>query len=72
MPVPTGAGIGGNVGSGKNGTGNVFRHRHHNDTHAHPDLKTIYRAPTREQAETQLLKLAEKWGAKYPHRESVK
>jgi putative transposase len=30
------------------------------------DLKTIYRAPTREQAETQLLKLAEKWGAKYP------
>ena len=30
------------------------------------DLKAIYRAPTREQAETHLLKLAEKWQAKYP------
>jgi transposase-like protein len=29
------------------------------------DLKAIYRAPTRELAETQLLQLAEKWGAKY-------
>ena len=29
------------------------------------DLKAIYRAPTRELAETQLLQLAEKWGDKY-------
>jgi putative transposase len=29
------------------------------------DLKTIYRAATQEEAETNLLKLAEKWGAKY-------
>jgi transposase-like protein len=29
-------------------------------------LKAIYRAPTREQAEPHLLKLAEKWQAKYP------
>ena len=29
------------------------------------DLKAIYRAPTREMAETRLLELAEKWGDKY-------
>jgi len=29
------------------------------------DLKTVYRAVTREEAETNLLKLAEKWGDKY-------
>jgi transposase-like protein len=29
------------------------------------DLRTIYRAATREEAETNLLKLAEKWGRKY-------
>jgi putative transposase len=29
------------------------------------DLKTIYRAPTREAAETALLQLAETWGDKY-------
>jgi transposase-like protein len=29
------------------------------------DLKTIYRAATREEAEMNLLKLAEKWGGKY-------
>ncbi len=29
------------------------------------DLKTIYQATTREQAETQLLRLSEKWGEKY-------
>jgi transposase-like protein len=29
------------------------------------DLRAIYRAPTRELAETQLLQLAEKWGDKY-------
>ena len=29
------------------------------------DLKLIYQAPTREQAETQLLRLGEKWSSKY-------
>lgn len=29
------------------------------------DLRTIYQAPTREQAETNLLNVAEKWGDKY-------
>lgn len=29
------------------------------------DLRTIYQAPTREQAESQLLQLGEKWGQKY-------
>jgi transposase-like protein len=29
------------------------------------DLKTIYRAPTQEEAETNLLQLAEKWGNRY-------
>jgi transposase-like protein len=29
------------------------------------DLKAIYRAPTREAAETELLQLSEKWGTKY-------
>ena len=30
------------------------------------DLKTVYQAPTREEGETNLLKLAEKWGGIYP------
>jgi putative transposase len=30
------------------------------------DLRTVYQAATREQAETNLLQLGEKWGAKYP------
>ena len=30
------------------------------------DLKTVYRAPTRDEGETNLLKLAEKWGKQYP------
>lgn len=30
------------------------------------DLKSIYRAPTREEGETALLKLSEKWGKSYP------
>lgn len=29
------------------------------------DLKTVYQAPTREEAETNLLSLAERWGKKY-------
>jgi transposase-like protein len=29
------------------------------------DLRAIYQAPTREAAETELLKLSEKWGATY-------
>jgi hypothetical protein len=29
------------------------------------DLKTVYQAPTREEAETNLLTLAERWGKKY-------
>lgn len=30
------------------------------------DLKAVYKAPTREAAETSLLHLAERWGTKYP------
>jgi len=30
------------------------------------DLKTVYKAATREEAETNLLQFAEKWGKKYP------
>lgn len=30
------------------------------------DLRTVYQAPTREEGELNLLKLAETWGAKYP------
>jgi putative transposase len=30
------------------------------------DLKTVYKAATREEAETHLLQFAEKWGKKYP------
>ena len=30
------------------------------------DLKTVYQAPTREEGETNLLNLAEKWGQSYP------
>jgi transposase-like protein len=30
------------------------------------DLRTVYQAATREEAETNLLHLGEKWGSKYP------